>query len=100
MSYLRNSDFAAQYITTMILITVPVFEFTNGSFTVAQSSPWYLTTAWSLIQNNSDAKGNDLVEFPKDIWRMSGLNKTDITDNLLTSKVLYNAYWALLSIHQ
>ena len=33
---------------------------------------------------NLDAKGNDLVEMPKDIWKMSGLHRVDVSDNLLT----------------
>jgi len=35
---------------------------------------------------NLDAKGNDLVELPKDIWKMSGLHKIDISDNLMTGE--------------
>ena len=33
-----------------------------------------------------DAKGNDLVELPKDIWKMSGLNRIDVSDNLMTGE--------------
>ena len=33
-----------------------------------------------------DAKGNDLVELPKDIWKMSGLNNIDVSDNLMTGE--------------
>lgn len=44
---------------------------------------------------NLDAKGNDLVELPKDIWKMSGLNRIDVTDNLLTGETTSHCYVVL-----
>ena len=56
------------------------------SYSKVKYNTYYICVFTHDRIENMDAKGNDLVELPKDIWKMSGLNRIDVSDNLMTGE--------------